>query len=243
MSFGCKESRSSSQSMIPETVNKLLKRVCHLQACDCSWLFGLRGQLGQLLAAAAREPGGAARLPCLMSAAADGARVLRHCRPPPEPQVWHRVHSLPTSASMRHRGHLARCCSGQQHLQVLRSKASRWFSVSVNLLLVLLQALDQLMRDALEAAVLAPAASAVEADLRLALFAADAAGDGGLSDVSAEAQAGNAAADAASEARWVAPLATLPPMRLATSTLHIRCSICVQKMSSLPRDMCTGLTL
>jgi hypothetical protein len=88
------------------------------------------------------------------------------------------------------------------------------------------QALDQFLREALEAALLAPAAAAVEADLRLALFAADAAATAVSSDSSAEAaaaaQGGQAAVDATAEARWVVQLATLPPLRLGTSTLDIR---------------------
>lgn len=90
------------------------------------------------------------------------------------------------------------------------------------------QALDHYLQEAVEAALLAPAAAAVEADLRLALFAAEAAAAAVSSDSSAEAaaaaaaQGGRAAADAAAEARWVVQLATLPPLRLGTSTLDIR---------------------
>jgi hypothetical protein len=86
--------------------------------------------------------------------------------------------------------------------------------------------MDQFLREALEAAVLAPAAAAVEADLRLALFAAEAAAAAVSSDSGAEAaaaaQGGQAVADAAAEARWVVQLATLPPLRLGISTLDIR---------------------
>ena len=88
------------------------------------------------------------------------------------------------------------------------------------------QALDHHLQEAVEAALLAPAAAAVEADLRLALFAAEAAATAVSSDSSAQAaaaaQGGQAAADAAAEARWVVQLATLPPLRLGTSTLDIR---------------------
>lgn len=88
------------------------------------------------------------------------------------------------------------------------------------------QALDQFLWEALEAALLAPAAAAVEADLRLALFAAETAAAAASSDSSAEAaaaaQGGQAAANAAAEARWVVQLATLPLLRLGTSTLDIR---------------------
>lgn len=73
---------------------------------------------------------------------------------------------------------------------------------------------------------LAPAAAAIEADLRLQLFAAaDAAGGGGHEkggDPVATEQAAQAAADAAAAAGWTAPLAALPLLRLVTSTLHVR---------------------
>jgi len=77
-----------------------------------------------------------------------------------------------------------------------------------------------LLFTALEGAVLAPAAAVIETDLRLQLFAVDDAKAGG--DAAAAEQVARAAADAAAAARWAAPLATLPPLRLVNSTVHIR---------------------
>lgn len=85
------------------------------------------------------------------------------------------------------------------------------------------QALDKMLHDAMESAVLEPAAAAVETHLRLALFAVDAACASNPGDAGAAAAA-KAAAEAAAEAQWVAPLVALPPLRLVTTTVHIRCT-------------------
>lgn len=58
-----------------------------LQACDCPWLYASLGHLRRLLGEAAREPGGAQRLPRLLAAAADCGQLLQHCSPPASLQV------------------------------------------------------------------------------------------------------------------------------------------------------------
>ena len=93
------------------------------QACDCAWLFGLRGRLGQLLGTGAREPGGAAHLPRLLVAAADSAPLLRHCSPAPEEQVGAAAlvqcryntctSAAPTCSAARRAAHVRRASSGR----------------------------------------------------------------------------------------------------------------------------------
>lgn len=52
-----------------------------LQACSCEWLWFSRHSLQSMAEGAVRDAGGAARLPRLLAAFADGAALLPHCSP------------------------------------------------------------------------------------------------------------------------------------------------------------------
>ncbi len=80
------------------------------------------------------------------------------------------------------------------------------------------------MQSALEAAVMQPAFIAMETELRLQLFAVAEAADEGPSSGNAAVAARAAAAEAVAEAHWVAAVAALPPLRLVTTVVSIRCT-------------------
>ena len=80
------------------------------------------------------------------------------------------------------------------------------------------------MYRALQDAVLEPAAAAIEAELRLRLFAlseaTDATGNGPESEAALAAR--GVAEAAGQEVRWAVPIAALPRLRLVTSVVQLR---------------------